>query len=125
MVQSILMESNSYLNSNLNSSYVPTGNEKTMAVLSHILTIVAPILAPLIIYLIKKDESNYIAYHAKESLNFQITIAIIAIGLALTIVGVIVIWIIPIVAFICVIIASIKAGEGIFYKYPLTLRLIK
>ena len=125
MVQSILMENNSYLNPNLNSGYVPTSDEKTMAVLSHILTIVAPILAPLIIYLIKKDESNYIAYHAKESLNFQITLAIVAIGLALTIIGLVVIWLVPIIAFICVIIASIKAGEGVLYKYPLTLRLIK
>ena len=119
------MENNSYLNSNLNSGSVPTSDEKTMAVLSHILTIVAPILAPLIIYLIKKDESDYITYHAKESLNFQITIAIIAIGLAFTIIGLVIIWIVPIFAFISVIIASIKAGEGVLYKYPLKVRLIK
>ena len=48
----------------------PTSDEKTLALLSHRLTFVAPVLAPLIIYLVKKDESGYIAYHAKQSLNF-------------------------------------------------------
>ncbi len=52
----------------------PTSDEKTLGLLAHILTFVAPFLAPLIIYLIKKDESSFVAWHAKESLNFQITI---------------------------------------------------
>ncbi len=39
----------------------PTADEKTFAVLSHILTLVSSFIAPLIIYLIKKDESPYVA----------------------------------------------------------------
>ncbi|MCW3112496.1 MAG: putative transrane protein, partial [Segetibacter sp.] len=97
----------------------------TLAVLSHILTFVAPIVAPLIIYLLKKDESKYIAHHAKESLNFQITLMIIIVGLFLSVVGILFIWIPGIVAFVLVIIATIRASEGTLYKYPFTLRLIK
>src|SRR6266568_2975770 len=73
------MPENSFLGTEMQPDYIPTSDEKTMAVLSHILTLVAPILAPLIIYLVKKNESRFVEWHAKESLNFQITIAIIII----------------------------------------------
>ena len=45
----------------------PTSDEKMIALLSHILTFVAPILAPLIIYLVKKDESEFVASHSLEN----------------------------------------------------------
>ncbi len=96
-----------------------------MAMLSHILTLVGGILAPLIIYLIKKDESKFIAFHAKESLNFQITVMIIVIGLMITIIGLLVVWIVGIAALVFVIIATIKASEGKLYKYPFSIRLIR
>lgn len=103
----------------------PGSDEKTLALLSHILTIVAPILAPLIIYLVKKDESPYVAYHAKESLNFQISIAIYVILLFISIIGILLVWVVGLLAFVLVILATIKASEGQFYKYPLCIRLIK
>ncbi|MDB5248460.1 MAG: putative transrane protein [Segetibacter sp.] len=119
------MQQNSFLGADVQPDYVPTSDERTLATLSHILTLVAPILAPLIIYLIKKDESKYVAYHAKESLNFQITMIIVIIGLFLTIVGILLVWIVGIVALVLVIIATIKANEGKLYRYPLSLRLIR
>lgn len=105
--------------------YVPTSDEKTLALLSHILTLVAPILAPLIIYLVKKDESKFVAYHAKESLNFQITIMIVFIVLLISVIGIFLLWFLGIAAFVLVIIATIKASEGKLYRYPFTLRIIK
>jgi uncharacterized Tic20 family protein len=105
--------------------YTPTSEERTLAILSHILNLVAPVIAPLVIYLIKKEESAYVAAHAKESLNFQITAFIVSIGLAITIIGLALIWIVWIGVFILVIIASIKASDNKLYRYPLTLRLIK
>lgn len=119
------MESNSYLGTEMTPDYIPTSDEKTMAILSHILTVVFPILAPLIIYLIKKDESKFIAYHAKESLNFQITMMIIVIGLFITIIGILLLWFVGIAALVFVIIATIRASEGKLYRYPFALRLIK
>ena len=103
----------------------PSSDEKTLALLSHVLTFIAPILAPLIIYLIKKDESEYVAYQAKESLNFQISVAIYVIVLVCSIIGLLIVWAVAIAAFVLVIIATIKAAEGQFYKYPLCIRFIK
>jgi uncharacterized Tic20 family protein len=119
------MSGNSYINEEFQPNYVPTSDEKTLAILSHILTIAAPILAPLIIYLLKKDESRYIAFHAKESLNFQISVFIVIIGLFITVIGILLVWIVGIAALILVIIATIRAGEGVLYRYPFSLRLIK
>ena len=103
----------------------PTSDEKTMALLSHVLTLVAGFLAPLIIWLVKKDDSSFVAAHAKESLNFQITCTIICIVLFITIIGILLIWIVGIVALILVIMAAIKANEGKLYRYPFNIRLIK
>lgn len=119
------MEQNSYLGTDLQPDYIPTSDEKTFALLSHILTIVAPIVAPLIIWLIKKDESKFVAEHAKESLNFQITMMIVIVVLFITIIGILFAWIVGIIALVFVILATIKASEGKLYKYPFALRLIK
>lgn len=110
------------------SDYQPTSDEKTMAILSHILTLVCGFLAPLIIYLIKKDESPYVRKHAVESLNFQISVVIYGIGAAILvflIIGIFLLIALGILAVILAIIATVKASEGKFYQYPFTIRLIK
>jgi uncharacterized Tic20 family protein len=119
------METNSFIGTESQPGFLPSSDEKTMAVLSHILTIIAPILAPLILYLVKKDESKFIAEHAKESLNFQITVVIVCILLFVTLIGILLLWAVGLVALILVIVASIRASEGKMYRYPLTIRLIK
>jgi uncharacterized Tic20 family protein len=119
------METNSYTSIGTGPNLVPTGDEKTLAILSHALTIFAPILAPLIIYLIKKDESKFVTEHAKESLNFQITIAIIVFGLIITLIGILLVWLVALAALIFVILAAIKASEGKIYRYPFNIRFIK
>lgn len=103
----------------------PSSDEKTLAILSHILTIVSSFIAPLIIYLLKKDESPYVRDHAKESLNFQITMFIICAVLFVTIIGILLIWVVQIANLILVIIATIKASENKTYRYPFNFRLIK
>lgn len=86
------------------------------------------IIAPLVIWLVKKDESDFIAYHGKESLNFQISIAIymlVSVILALLLVGFILVGILWVFNLVMVIIAGVKANEGQWYRYPLTIRFIK
>ncbi len=119
------MDEQSYLGADMEPMIVPTSEEKTIAILAHALTFFSSFLAPLIIYLIKKDESEFIREHAKESLNFQITIAIITIILFVTIIGILLLWLVGLLAAILVILASVKCSEGKLYKYPFTLRLIK
>lgn len=119
------MEEKSYLGTDTEPLVAPSSDEKTMALLSHILTIVCGFIAPLIIFLVKKDESSFVREHAKESLNFQITIFIIFIILFITIIGILLMWLVGILTLLFVILATIKANEGKLYKYPFTLRLIK
>ena len=119
------MPENTFLGTEMQPDYIPTSDEKTLAVLSHILTLVAPILAPLIIYLVKKNESRFVEWHAKESLNFQITVAIIIIILFISIVGILFAWIVGIISLVLVIIATVRASEGKLYRYPFSIRLIK
>jgi uncharacterized protein len=117
--------SNSFLGTEEPTVYTPTQDERTLAILAHILTLVSGFIAPLIIYLVKKDESKYVAEHAKEALNFQITITLIYIGLLITVIGILLIWVVGIFAFVLAIIATIKASDNKMYRYPLTWRLIK
>jgi len=119
------MEQNSYLGAGVEPDIPSTGDERTMAILAHILTIIAPLLAPLIIYLVKKDDSRFIAYHARESLNFQITVIIVCIVLFVTIIGILLLWLVGIASLVFVILATIKASEGKLYRYPFSIRLIK
>ncbi|MEP6584105.1 MAG: DUF4870 domain-containing protein [Ginsengibacter sp.] len=119
------MEEKSYLGTDSDPVIAPTSDERTLAILSHILTFVAGFVAPLVIYLLKKDESAFIREHAKESLNFQITIFILIIVLIITLIGILLLWAVGIVALVFVIMATVKASEGKLYKYPFSLRLIK
>jgi uncharacterized Tic20 family protein len=70
------MDNNNFLGDESMTDNTPASDEGTLAILSHILTIVSSFIAPLVIYLLKKDDSPYVAEHAKESLNFQITMFI-------------------------------------------------
>ena len=86
------------------------------------------ILGPLIVWLAKRGDSPEIDEHGKESLNFQISMLIynvIAGVLCLVLVGFIILAILHILNLVLVIVASIQASEGKFYRYPITIRLIK
>lgn len=105
----------------------PSPDEKILAILSHILCIVVGLgfIPPLIIYLLKKDESSYVKAHALESLNFQLTLLIICLILFITIIGWLFFWVVGIINLILVIVATIKASENKLYRYPINFRLIK
>ena len=86
------------------------------------------ILGPLIVWLAKRGDSPEINEHGKESLNFQISMLIynvIAAVLCLVLIGFIILAILHILNLVLVIVASIQASEGKFYRYPITIRLIK
>jgi len=86
------------------------------------------IIAPLVVWLLKRDQSAFVDDQGKESINFQITFTIYMIIsgiLILLLVGIALLAILPIVCVIFVIIAAIKSNEGVWYRYPLTIRLIK
>ena len=86
------------------------------------------LLGPLIVWLVKRGESPEVDAHGKESLNFQISMLIydaIAAILCIVLIGIPILIALWILNTVLVIIASIQASEGKFYRYPITIRLIK
>ena len=108
-----------------------------MAVMVHLLPLLGflfpgmSILVPLLIWLFKRDKSSYIEHHAREALNFQITIALVVaiwIALKLMLVGLLLLPLVPIIIIIVLILmirAALKASDGEYYLYPFSLRLVK
>jgi hypothetical protein len=86
------------------------------------------ILGPLIVWLAKRNDSPEIDQNGKESLNFQISMLIyniVAGVLCLVLIGFVLLFALHILNVVFVIIASIQASEGKFYRYPFTIRVIK
>jgi uncharacterized Tic20 family protein len=136
----------------------PTANERQWAALAHAAALVLALLTSWIagvagvlgagaVYLLKRDDSPFIAAHAREAVNFNLsmllyacvavaiaialagaTVLTLGIGLILTapagillvlaVVGIALLWL------VCSVIAILKAWNGEAYRYPLTLRLL-
>jgi len=91
-------------------------------------TIIGYILAPLILWLMKREESSIVDKQGKEVLNFQITctfylMAAIPISFALNML--ILLYLLLIAWMVAVIQGAQAANEGRPFRYPLTLRLIR
>ena len=119
-----------------------TNNEKNWALASHLVSLLGyfigfgEFIGPLAIWMVKRNESSFVAHHSKESLNFSLTqmllliitlvvclpLCLIVIGIPLLIVSVSVLFIWHVIA---AIIGAVRAGEGELYYYPLTIRFLK
>jgi len=101
--------------------------EKTWGMISHLSGLVG-FIGPLIVWLIKKDESPFIDDQGKESLNFQISIFIYSMAafiLMFIVIGFILLPAVLVFDIVMIIIAAMKANEGEKYRYPLCIRLIR
>jgi hypothetical protein len=101
-----------------------------MAMIGHLSGIVAGFIGPLIIWLINKDKTDkgWLNGQAKEALNFQITIFIaycVAGVLTIVLIGMLLVPVIFIGNLVLCIMAGMKANEGVDYRYPFAIRLIK
>ncbi len=105
----------------------PTKDEKLLAVLAHILPLAVGFLAPLVIWLVKKDESAFIDDQAKEALNFQISMFIYVMAsflLCFVFIGFLLLPAVGIFGLIVMILAAVNSNDGIRYRYPLCIRFI-
>ena len=85
------------------------------------------VIIPLVIWLVKKDEYPLVNDQGKEALNFQLSImiyTIVSLVLLLAVVGIALLLAVLIFDVVMIVIASIKANEGVAYRYPLTIRFI-
>ena len=123
----------------------PSAEERQWAMFAHLSALLGGLLTsvvggwgtfagPLIIWLVKKDTMPFVDDQGKEALNFNITVAIIALVMTLfsvmtlgigLLVAVPVMIIVGIAWLVLTIIATLKANEGVPYRYPVALRLIK
>lgn len=111
-----------------------TQEEKTFGMLAHLTALAGfiipfgSILGPLVIWLIKKDQSAWVDKQGKESLNFQISIliyGIVAAILTLIVIGVFLAIAVGIFWLVMVIMATVKVNNGEDFEYPLCIRFIK
>lgn len=118
-------------------AYAPgiTDDEKTWALISHLSLLahlVIPLFAiaiPIIIWATKKDSSAFVDDHARESINFQITLILyhlIAIPLAIITCGIggLLVLVAYVLGVVGMIMAAMAANRGEFFRYPMTFRFI-
>ena len=97
------------------------------ALLGLFLHFLGHLLGPLIVWLVKRGDSPEIDAHGKESLNFQLSMLIydaIAAILCIILIGIPILIALWLMNTVFVIIASIRASEGKFYRYPFTIRFL-
>lgn len=85
------------------------------------------LIGPLIIYSMKKDEYSFVADQGKESLNFQISVMIYLVSggvISIFFVGFFLIAAIALASLILSVIASVRANDGEYYRYPLSIKFI-
>ena len=123
----------------------PSADEKQWAMLAHLSALIGGLLTawsggwgvfigPLVVWLLKKEAMPFVDDQGKEALNFSISVALVCVGLlffSLITFGVGLIIAIPAWIVLCIawmistVVAALKASEGVSYRYPLSLRLIK
>jgi uncharacterized protein len=112
----------------------PTQDERTWGMLAHLsalLGLAVPlgsVIAPLVVWLMKREQSAFVADQSKEALNFNITVgiaAVICIVLAFVFIGMLLGIVLFVYWLVMTILAGIKANEGSLYRYPFAIRLVK
>ena len=110
--------------------YMPTPDERMWGMLAHLSGLIAfllgglTFLGPLLVWLVKKDQSPFVADQGKEALNFQIAVLIVSLICTVTCVGLIVLPVIIVGDIVLTVMAGMEANKGVYYRYPYTFRLI-
>mgnify|MGYP005892395485 CR=1 FL=1 len=113
---------------------LPTRDECNLGVLCQLLQfagVVFPfgsLIAPLILWLLKRNESAFLDEIGKEVVNFQISLiaySFVCGLLVFVLIGIFMLAVLGIWALILIIIATKKASEGRVYRYPWIFRLIQ
>ena len=108
---------------------MPEQEEKMWGLFSHRGAIIGfSFLAPLVIYIIQKDKSPFVAAVARESLNFQITffaIVLVCAMLSFLVIPLLLIFPLGLLVMLAGIVGSIRANGGKFIPMPFSFRVIK
>ena len=103
----------------------------TFAHLSIVAGLVFPlgnVIVPLVIWLTQRDKSEFVDVHAKEALNFQITVTLLGVGgfiLTFFVIGIPLLLMLLLACVVFSVLGAMKSNQGEMYEYPFNLRLIK
>lgn len=137
---------------------VASASERQWAAMAHVAALVlalltgwfagfAGMLGAGVVYVLKRDDSPFVAAHAREAFNFNLsmfvyTLLALAIGFALgaftvltlglgllltapaTLLMVLVVAAVAVLWLVCSLIGAVKAWNGEAYRYPLAIRLL-
>lgn len=115
------------------SDPLATASERTYVTFIHLMPIFATafplflVLGPLVMWLIRKNESAYINDHGREALNFNISLLIYYVVsgvLVLILVGFPLLIGVYVLGVVCSVLGAIAGNRGEFYRYPMCIRLI-
>lgn len=99
-----------------------------LGIVMHVLCLIGfPIIGPLVVWLMKKDQSRYLDQQGRELLNFQISYFIYGLVSALLttiLIGIPMLVAVAVASVILTIIGVVKAADGAIYRFPLTLRML-
>ncbi len=103
-----------------------TDDERLWAVFAHLSILIGltTIFGPLVIWLVKKEQSAFVDDQAKEALNFQLSCLITSLVTAATCLLAPLALVIIVGGIVYGVIAGIEANKGNMYRYPYTFRLI-
>ncbi|MFO7774729.1 MAG: DUF4870 domain-containing protein [Candidatus Hydrogenedentota bacterium] len=88
----------------------------------------ANLIAPLVIWMVKRETHPFVDDQGKEAVNFQILLSVIGIVifiLSFAGIGIFLGPILGIVLLVFAILAGVKANSGEYYRYPFNWRLVK
>lgn len=111
----------------------PSRDERQWAMIAHLSAMfmycsgIGGFIAPLVIWLMKRDEMPFVRDQARETLNFQITIllALLCGGILMwVLIGFVLVPLTLLFHFVVTIIASVRASEGVAYRYPFCWRVL-
>jgi uncharacterized Tic20 family protein len=108
--------------------------ERTYSMFTHLsllaFHVALPVLPALVLWLIKRDRSPFVDDHGREAVNFQLSLVLYAL-VAVPLAGLVtcglgfLLWL-PVYALgmVGMILASIAAHKGQYYRYPATIRFL-
>jgi len=93
--------------------------------LSGLIVPLAGFIVPVVMWVTNKEENAKVDLHGKNVVNFMISYVIYALVLCITLIGIPLAAVIGILYAVFVILASVKANNGDYWKYPFTIQFIK
>jgi uncharacterized Tic20 family protein len=106
-----------------------SGSDRLWSVLCHLSFFFGfPFLFPLVVYLVLRTDSPFVAYHAREALNFHLSLLlyfICTIPLFFILIGIPVAATLGVIGLVLSIVAAVKSSGNEYYRYPLTVRFVR